>query len=183
MTSQMQLQMSCNKKCFPALWHHGCPNAPIDPRHRTAGAADLHRMARRRAGYAKPPRGERDGRGSDGGPVVAPAACLRRTGLSGVGRLYGSRQLGDRHRGWLEVRLHAAFGHPAVQPDGDPSAGARGPPWHRHRPRPGAGLPGDLFTPGELPAVDRLRGRDHRLRSGGGDRHRDRVEAPVPAFP
>jgi manganese transport protein len=39
------------------------------------------------------------------------------------------------------------FGHPAVEPDGDPAAGAGGAARHRHRPRPRTGLPRPLSRP------------------------------------
>ena len=111
--------------------------------------------------------------------LVAPAAGLPRPRLSGFGRLHGPRQLGHRPRGRIEVRLHAAVGDPAVEPDGDPAAGARRAARHRHRPRPRAGLPRQLFATRELPALGGLRGRDHRLRSRRSDRHRDRAQSAV----
>ena len=114
-----------------------------------------------------------------GGHWCAPAAGVSRARLSGLGRLHGSRQLGDRSRRRIEVRLHAAVGHPAVEPDGDPAAGARRAARHRHRPRSRAGLPRQLFAAGQFHAVAGLRGRDHRLRSGGSDRHRDCAETAV----
>ncbi len=100
-------------------------------------------------------------------------------GLHGLGRLHGPGQLGDRPRRRGAVRLHAAGRHPAFQPHGDPVAGACRAPRHRHRPRPRAGLPRPLSADRQLRAVDRLRTRHHRHRSGGGDRHRDRAAASV----
>ncbi len=113
-------------------------------------------------------------------PLGAPAAGRPRAGLSGLRRLHGSRQLGDRPRGRVEVWLHAAVGHPDLEPDGDPAAGAGSKARHRHRPRSGAGLPRCFSKWVSVPsAVGRLRSRDHRLRPRRGDRHRDRAESAV----
>src|ERR1700730_1108026 len=62
-------------------------------------------------------------------PAPAPTAVAKphavsRARLSGRGRLHGPRQLGDLARGRLEVRLRAALHRAALEPDGDPAAGA-----------------------------------------------------------
>ena len=118
-------------------------------------------------------------RGADRRRLVPPALRLHGTGLHGLGRLHGPGQLGDRPRRRRALRLYAALRHHAVEPDGDPAAGAGGPARHRHRPRSGAGLPRLLSAPGQLPALDRLRARDHRLRPRRGDRHGDRAPAAL----
>ncbi|KAK0341625.1 hypothetical protein LTR94_025603, partial [Friedmanniomyces endolithicus] len=69
-------------------------------------------------------------------------AGLRRAGLAGGGRLYGSGQLGDRHRRRIGVRLHPALRRAAVEPDGDRAAiavGAAGDRGWRMRPATGQG--------------------------------------------
>ena len=124
----------------------------------------------------QPPGGELHHRGAAVRALVHEALRLHGPGLHGLGRLHGPRQLGDRPRRRRALRLHAALRHHAVEPDGDPAAGAGRPARHRHRPRPGAGLPCLLPAPGLLPALGRLRARDHRLRPGRGDRHRDRAQ-------
>ena len=128
---------------------------------------------------AKPVRGACQHRGAAGWHLAAPLPGVRRARLHDLGRLHGPGQLGDRHRRRLALRLHAALGHPAVQPDGDPAAGARGAPRHRDRARPRAGVPRQLFAAGQHRAVARLRGGDHRLRPGRGDRHGHRAAAAV----
>src|ERR1700746_2437621 len=51
--------------------------------------------------------------------LLAATAGVRWTGLPDLGWLHGSGELGDRYSGRVEVRLHAAFRHHAVKPDGD----------------------------------------------------------------
>ena len=63
-------------------------------------------------------------RGAELRRLVPPAVRLHGPGLHGLGRLHGPRQLGDRPRRRRAVRLHAAVRHHAVEPDGDPAAGA-----------------------------------------------------------
>ncbi len=66
--------------------------------------------------------------------IVIPegASFLRRLfafagpGYLGRGRLYGPRQLGDRHRGRIGLWLCAPLGHPALQHHGDDPAGVVG---------------------------------------------------------
>ena len=111
--------------------------------------------------------------------VLAQARVVSRPRLSGRGRLHGPRQLGDVARRRLEVRLRAADRRAAVQPDGDPAAGAVRAAWHRRRPRSGAGLPRRVSARGVVAALGAGGDRDLRHRSGRGDRHRDRAQSAV----
>ena len=129
-----------------------------------------------RRGAAEPARGQRHHRGAAGRPLVHEALRLHGAGLHGLGRLHGPGQLGDRHRRRGAVRLHAALRRHALEPDGDPPAGALGAPRHRHRARPRPGLPRLLSAPGRLRPLVHLRARDHRLRPRRGDRHGDRAQ-------
>src|SRR5262249_57334047 len=56
--------------------------------------------------------------------IVEEAFGVSRPGLSGGGRLHGSRQLGDLARRRVPVRLRAAGGGGPLQQDGAPAAGA-----------------------------------------------------------
>ena len=132
-----------------------------------------------RRGAAEPAGGQRHHRGAAGRPLVHEALRLHGPGLHGLGRLHGPGQLGDRHRRRRAVRLHAALRHHALEPDGDPPAGALRAPRHRHRPRPRPGLPRLLPAPGQLRPLVHLRARDHRLRPRRGHRHGDRAQPPV----
>src|SRR6185295_5280836 len=58
--------------------------------------------------------------------VLAPPVRVRGPGLHGQRRLHGSRQLGDRHRGGLALRVPAALGAPDVEPDGRAAPDALG---------------------------------------------------------
>ncbi len=111
--------------------------------------------------------------------ILAAFPGLCRPRLSGRSRLYGPRQLGDRHRRWLRLRLCPAIGRAAVEPDGDRAAGAVGATRHRRGARPGAGVPRALFATGRDRLVAALRDRDHRLRPGGGAGHGHRAQAAV----
>ena len=75
--------------------------------------------------------------------------------------------------------VYAALHHHAVEPDGDPPAGARRAARDRHRPRPRTGLPRQLFAPGQPCPLRCLRACHHRLRSRRGDRHGDRTAASL----
>jgi hypothetical protein len=130
-------------------------------------------------GREQPFRGPRHDPGAATGLVAAASAGVFRSRLHDLGRLYGPGQLGDRHRWRIEVRLHAAVRHHALQPDGDPASGAGRATRDRYRPRPRAGLSRCLSPRSRRRAVARLRGGDHRLRSGGSRRHRDCPEAIV----
>src|SRR5215813_654518 len=55
-----------------------------------------------------PVRGAWHDHGTGAIAVLAQGSPLRRPGTAGVRRLYGSRQLGDRHRGRIALREHAA---------------------------------------------------------------------------
>ena len=113
------------------------------------------------------------------GPAVEEAHGLPRARLSGRRRLHGSRQLGHVARRRLEVRLRAADGCAALQPDGDPAAGAVRAARHRIRPRPGAGLPRRFSPCGLMAALGDGGDRDLRDRSRRGHRHRDRSQPLV----
>ncbi len=113
------------------------------------------------------------------GQLVAQGAGVRRSRLSGRGRLHGPRQLGHRPRRRRAVRLHAAERDPDLEPDGDPAPGARGQARHRDRARPGAGVPRPLLAAGIVRPLDPLRNRDRRLRPGRGDRLGDRAQPAV----
>ena len=63
--------------------------------------------------------------------------------------------------------------------DGDVPAGSPRAPRHRHRARPGSGLPRARAAALGHPAVAALRNRDLRDRPRRGDRHGDRAEAAV----
>ena len=78
----------------------------------------------------------------------ASAQAVRLCGsrLPRGGRLHGPGQLGHRSRRRRALRLHAAQRDHAVEPDGDPAAGALGAPRHRQRPGPRAGLPRPLLA-------------------------------------
>ena len=122
---------------------------------------------------------KRDDRGAERRRVVPPPHCLRRARLHGLRRLHGPRQLGDRPRWRRLVRIYAALHHHAVEPDGDPPAGARRAARDRHRPRPRTGLPRQLFASRQPCPLRRLRARHHRLRPRRGDRHGDRAAAAL----
>ncbi len=83
--------------------------------------------------------------GSLGRVVLAEAARLLRSRLPRRGRLHGSGQLGHRPRGRREVWLHAAERHHDFESDGDPAPASVHQAGHRHRSRPGAGLPRSLL--------------------------------------
>ena len=177
----MQLQISCNKYGFHPSCRNGRKNPRFVIRFPVKIASERRWLACRRRGRGpeEPARGLREHPDSPWRPLVAKAAGLCRPRLSGLGRLYGPGQLGDRPRRRVEVWLHPAVGHPDLEPDGDPAAGAGGAARHRHRSRSGAGLPRHLFAAGQLHALAGLRGGDHRLRSRRGHRHRDRAEIAV----
>ena len=130
-------------------------------------------------GRGQPARIERDGAGAAGRVLGAAAAGVRRAGLHDLGRLHGPRQLGDRHRRRVEVRLHAAVCRAGVQHVGGAVAGFGRPAGHRHRAGPGAGVPRQLPAPGRDRIMAGVRAGDHRLRLGGGDRHRHRAQPAV----
>ena len=111
--------------------------------------------------------------------VLAQADGVPRARLSRRRRLHGPRQLGDLARRRLQVRLRAADRRAAVQPDGDPAAGAVRAARHRRRPRPGAGLPRRISPRGVVAALGAGRDRDLRHRPRRGDRHRDRAQPAV----
>ena len=102
-----------------------------------------------------------------------------RARLSRRRRLHGPRQLGDLARRRLQVRLRAADRRAAVEPDGDPAAGAVRAARHRRRARPGAGLPRRVPARGVVAALGAGRDRDLRHRPRRGDRHRDRAQSAV----
>ena len=104
---------------------------------------------------------------------------VRRPRLPRRRRLHGSRQLGDRPRRRIALRLHAAQRHPDLEPHGGPAPGARLQARHRHRARPRAGLPRPLQHAGRLGALGPLRDRDRRLRPRRGDRVGDRAQPAV----
>src|SRR5262249_42219426 len=64
---------------------------------------------------------------TDSDNLVAAVSGLLGTGLAGECGLHGSRELGDRHRRRVEVRLPSDVGPVDVQPDGDPAANPRHP--------------------------------------------------------
>ena len=113
------------------------------------------------------------------GAVLAQAAGVSGSGISGRGRLYGSRQLGDLARRRFPVRLRAADGRAVVQRDGDRAAVAVHAARRRRRARPRPGLPQFLSAMGVAAAVAVGGNRHHRYRSGRGDRHRDRPQSAV----
>ena len=113
------------------------------------------------------------------GSYWAQARRVPRARLSRRRRLHGPGQLGDLARRRLQVRLRAAHRRAAVQPDGDPAAGAVRAARHRRRPRSGAGLPRRVPARGVVAAVGAGRDRDLRDRPGRGDRHRDRAQSAV----
>ena len=110
------------------------------------------------------------------GGLLAQDDGVCRARLPGRRRLHGSGQLGDRSRRRRALRLHADQRDHAVQPDGDPAAGALGAPRHRQRPRSRAGVPRSLLAAGHLRAVAALRDRDRGVRSRRGDRLGDRAQ-------
>ena len=128
---------------------------------------------------AEPFRGLRDRSRSRRGLLAPAPAGVLGARLHGVGRLYGPGELGDRPRGWIEVRLHAALGHHDFQSDGHSAAGALGPAWYSDGARSGAGVPRFLFAAGWDRALAGLRIGDHRLRSGRGYRHGHRAQVVV----
>ena len=58
--------------------------------------------------------------------LVAASARIQRAGLHGRGRLYGPRQLSNRHRRRVEIRLHAALGDHDLQSDRHSAASVGG---------------------------------------------------------
>ena len=100
------------------------------------------------AGQRQPSGSPRHRAGADHGRLLAQDDGVCRPRLSRRGRLHGSGQLGHRPRRRIALRLHAAQRDHAVQPDGDPAAGAVGAPRHRQRPRPRPGLPRSLLAAG-----------------------------------
>ena len=110
------------------------------------------------------------------GALFAPAAGLSRPGLSGLRRLHGPGNwatdlAGGSKFGYtllvillsnlMAILLQALAARLGIVTDRDLAQACR------------------LFPTGELPALGGLRGRDHRLRSRGSDRHRDRAQAVV----
>ena len=130
-----------------------------------------------RRGAAQPAGGARIDPGTPRRGLAEALRRLLRSRLHGLGRLHGPRELGHRPRRRIEVRLHAPVSRHAVQPDGDPAAGARGEARHRHGPRPRPSLPRQLPDLRQRSALARVRAGDHRLRSGRG--YRDRHRAPI----
>src|SRR5678815_1779174 len=59
--------------------------------------------------------------GAGGRRFLEEDVCVCRPRLPRRGRLHGSRELGDGPRRRREIRLHAAVGDHAFQPDGDPA--------------------------------------------------------------
>ena len=176
----MQLQIIRNKVSVVAAETVWC--APMLVRPSESRAGDRARRARRLA--SRPPAavargGVRHHRHQADRLVLAQAHVVPRARLSGRGRLHGPRQLGDLARRRLEVRLRAADRRAAVQPDGDPAAGAVRAAWHRRRPRSGAGLPRRVSARGVVAALGAGGDRDLRHRPGRGDRHRDRAQSAV----
>ncbi|CAA9336762.1 MAG: Manganese transport protein MntH, partial [uncultured Gemmatimonadaceae bacterium] len=152
------------------------------PRRPTRPAA--RRPAPARARVAAGPRSAEPRRGLPHDPrhrahLVAEAAGLRRARLPRRGGVHGPRQLGHRPGGWLAVRLHAAHRDPDVEPHGRAPPGARLEARHRHRPRPGAGVPRPLLAAHGARALAAVRGRDRRLRPRRGDRLGDRAQPAV----
>ena len=86
--------------------------------------------------------------------------------VSGRGRLYGPRQLGDRHCRRLGLRLPTALRHRPGQPHGHVPAALGGQAGHRHGSRSGSGLSRALQRADANIPVAALRGGDHRLRLG-----------------
>ena len=62
-------------------------------------------------------------------PVVAAVVRLCRAGLSGLGRIHGSRQLGHRHPGRVAIRLPAHLGAADEQRHGRVAANPKCPAW------------------------------------------------------
>ena len=144
------------------------PNAPLEVRRLAPSAARAVAGGNVRLGADR-----------EAGAVLAQAAGVPRPGLSGRGRLHGSRQLGDLARRRLQIWLRAADGGVAVQPDGDRAAIAVHAARRRRGPRSRAGLPGFLSALGLVAAVAVGGDRHHRDRSRRGDRHRDRAQSVV----
>ena len=67
-----------------------------------------------------------------------------------------------------------------LQPDGDPAAGTRLEARHRHRTRSRAGVPRPLLEARRRSALDRVRDRHRRVRSGRGHRLGHRAQSAVP---
>ena len=73
-------------------------------------------------------------------------------------RLHGPRQLGERHRRRLGLRLPASFRHFYFEPDGGPPSDLVRPLGDCDRPRLGTGLPGALLALGLRLSLACLRG-------------------------
>ncbi len=179
----MQLQMSCNKKKYRPSYENGCTFCRFIPRfpakRRLRRPSRGFRLAHG-ARCAFPGGHVRDGADGEAGAILAQAAGVSRPGLSGRGRLHGSRQLGDLARRRLQVRLRAAVGVAVVQRDGDRAAVAVHPARRRRRARPRAGLPRFLSALGRRCLLAVGGSRHHRHRPRRGDRHRDRAQSAVP---
>ena len=96
-------------------------------------------------------------------------------------RLYGPRQFRDQHPGRRRVRLRAALGGAAGEPDRHAVPGAVRQARHRHRPEPGRNVPRAIPSPGRLCDVGRQRGRRDGDRPRRVSRRRHRALAAVQA--
>ncbi len=142
---------------------------PLAP-SRPAPSLVVDSIGGRRTLSQEPPRIARDGADPVDGQLLAQAARVLGPRLPGRGRLHGPGQLGHRHRRRRPVRLHAAQRDHAVEPDGDPAAGAGRAAGRRHELRPGAGLPRLLLQARSHGALGAGRDRHRGVRPGGGDR-------------